>query len=177
MPPTWTMSDPRRRLRRWMYRDGRPHGVARALNRLDAVILGSGRLPVERAVTLEVPGRRTGRVVPVPVVVADLDGERYLVAMLGTRANWPRNVRAAGGAAVLHHGSRRAVRLEEVPVADRAPIIKRYLDLAPGARAHIPVDRSAPVADFEPIAGDHPVFRIVEDRVLGVRSDGSGAER
>jgi len=146
-----------------MYRDGRPHGVARTLNRLDAVVLGSGRFGVARAVTLEVPGRRSGRVVPVPVVVDDLDGERYLVAMLGERANWPRNVRAAGGAAVLHHGARTAVHLEEVPVAERAPILKRYLDLAPGARAHIPVDRHAPVEQFEPIAADHPVFRIVED--------------
>ena len=83
-----------------------------------------------------------------PVVVADLDGERYLVAMLGKRVNWVRNVRAAGGAAVLHHGARTAVHLEEVPVAERAPILKRYLELAPGARAHIPVDRHAPVAEF-----------------------------
>ena len=162
MPGTWTAPHPRHRLRRWMYRDGRPHGVARALNRLDAVVLGSGRLGVARAVTLEVPGRRTGRVVPVPVVVADLDGERYLVAMLGKRVNWVRNVRAAGGAAVLHHGTRTAVRLEEVPVAERSPILKRYLALAPGARAHIPVDRRAPVAEFESIADAYPVFRIVE---------------
>ena len=97
MPGTWTAPVHRHRLRRWMYRDGRPHGVARALNRLDAVVLGSGRLGVARAVTLEVPGRRTGRVVPVPVVVADLDGKRYLVAMLGKRVNWVRNLRAAGG--------------------------------------------------------------------------------
>lgn len=98
--------------------------------------------------------------VPVPVVVADLDGERYLVAMLGERANWVHNVRAARGAAVLRRGTRTAVRLEEVPVEQRAPILKRYLELAPGARAHIPVDRHEPVAAFEPIAAEHPVFRI-----------------
>jgi deazaflavin-dependent oxidoreductase (nitroreductase family) len=163
VPGTWAVADPRRRLRQWMYRDGRPHGVARALNRLDAAVLGSGRFPAARAVTLEVPGRRSGRVVPVPVVVADLDGERYLVAMLGNRVNWVHNVRAAGGAAVLHHGTRTPVHLAEVPVADRAPILRRYLDLAPGARAHIPVDRSAPVEDFVPIADRYPIFRIVPD--------------
>ncbi|TKJ19843.1 hypothetical protein A6V29_09710 [Blastococcus sp. CCUG 61487] len=143
-----------------MYRGGRPNGIARALNRLDARVLSSGRLPVQRAAALEVPGRRTGEVVPVPVVIADHDGERYLVAMLGERTNWVRNVRAAGGTAVLHRGTRTPVRLVEVPVAERAPIIKRYLDLAPGARAHIRVDRRAPVAAFEPIAAEHPVFRV-----------------
>jgi hypothetical protein len=35
-------------------------------------------------VTLEVPGRRTGRLVSFPVVVADYQGGRYLVSMLGT---------------------------------------------------------------------------------------------
>jgi len=163
VPGTATGWGLRRRLRRWMYRDGRPHGVARALNRLDALVLGSGRLPVSRAVTLEVPGRRSGRVVPVPVVVADLDGERYLVAMLGERVSWVHNVRAAGGAAVLRRGARTTVHLEEVPVTDRAPILKRHLDLAPGARAHIPVDRRAPVEEFERIADRYPVFRIVRD--------------
>ena len=37
-------------------------------------------------VTLEVPGRRTGRVYSFPVVVAEYDGDRYLVAMLGEEA-------------------------------------------------------------------------------------------
>ena len=50
--------------------------------------------------------------------------------------------------------------LTDVPVNDRAPIIRKYLELAPGARPHIPVDRRAPVADFEGIAADYPVFRI-----------------
>jgi hypothetical protein len=71
------------------------------------------------------------------------------------------NLRAAGGRAVLRRGTPTAVRLVEVPVADRAPILRRYLALAPGARPHIPVDRHEPVSAFEPIAADYPVFRIV----------------
>jgi hypothetical protein len=110
--------------------------------------------------TLEVPGRRTGRLISFPVVIADLDGERYLVAMLGERANWPGNVRAASGQAVLRHGRREAVRLEEVEPAARPPVVRRYLAVAPGARAHIPVDRHAPVEEFAPIAARIPVFRI-----------------
>ena len=111
-------------------------------------------------VALEVPGRRTGRLLSLPVVVADFEGERYLVAMLGEQANWVKNARAAGRRVVLRHGWREPVRLEEVDPSERAPILKRYLELAPGARAHFPVDRRAPLADFQAIAGRYPVFRI-----------------
>jgi hypothetical protein len=41
------------------------------------------------------------------------------------------------------------------------PIIKRYLQKAPGARPHIPVDRHAALADFQAIAARYPVFRVV----------------
>jgi hypothetical protein len=97
------------------------------------------------------------------VVVADHEGERYLVAMLGEGANWVAIVGAAGGRAVLRHGSREAVRLEEVNPSARAAILRRYLQLAPGARAHIPVDRHAPLAEFERIAAGYPVFRVRAD--------------
>ena len=50
--------------------------------------------------------------------------------------------------------------LEEIPVESRAPIIKAYLAQAPGARPHIPVDQSEPIAAFTAIAGDFPVFEI-----------------
>jgi deazaflavin-dependent oxidoreductase (nitroreductase family) len=116
----------------------------------------------ECVVTLEVPGRRTGRVVSLPLVVADHEGQRYLVAMLGENANWVRNVRAAGGQAVLRHGRTEAVRLVEVDPGDRAPILRRYLDVAPGGRPHFPIDRGAPLAEFEQIASEIPVFRITE---------------
>jgi hypothetical protein len=95
-----------------------------------------------------------------PVVVADYQGERYLVAMLGQGANWVANVRAAGGRAILRHGQREEIWLQEVEVGARAPILRRYLQLAPGARAHFAVDPSAPLADFEAIAAEYPVFVI-----------------
>jgi hypothetical protein len=50
--------------------------------------------------------------------------------------------------------------LDEVPADARSPILKAYLAQAPGARAHIPVDMSEPVAAFDPIAANFPVFRI-----------------
>ena len=113
-----------------------------------------------RLVTLEVPGRRSGRVISFPLVVADYQGEHYLVAMLGQNVNWVRNLRAVQGRAVLRHGRRESVRLDEVEPALRAPILRRYLACAPGARPHIPVDRRASLEEFERIAPCIPVFRI-----------------
>jgi deazaflavin-dependent oxidoreductase (nitroreductase family) len=148
--------------RRWMYRGGRPGWLARAMNRLSAVQFAAGVLAPRRAVALELRGRRSGRTVTFPVAIADYDGQEYLVSMLGERANWVRNARAAGGRAVIRRRGRRPVQLEEVAVAERAPILRRYLAVAPGARAHIPVDRRAPLAEFERIAARYPVFRVVD---------------
>jgi hypothetical protein len=80
--------------------------------------------------------------------------------MLGEDVQWVRNVRAAGGRAVLRSGGRENVRLEEVPVAERAPILKAYLNRAPGARPHVPVQKDAPLVEFEKIASAFPVFRV-----------------
>jgi len=89
-----------------------------------------------------------------------MDKERYLVSMLGDGTNWVRNVRAASGKAKLVHGIREQVLLEEVDISQRAPILKAYLQIAPGARPHIPVSKDAPISEFEKIASKYPVFRL-----------------
>jgi hypothetical protein len=71
------------------------------MNRADARLYSTGVLLPDRLVALDVPGRRAGRPVSVPLVVANHDVERYLVAMLGEGTGWVRNVRVAGGRAVL----------------------------------------------------------------------------
>jgi hypothetical protein len=144
---------------RWLYRGGRPSRFAKLQNRMSSLVFAWGVWP-SRVAELQVRGRRSGRLVRFPVVIAELDGERYLVSMLGEQANWVRNVRAADGRAVLRHGRREEVRLEEVAVARRPPILCAYLAVAPGARPHIAIDRNAPVEEFERIAADVPVFRI-----------------
>jgi deazaflavin-dependent oxidoreductase (nitroreductase family) len=154
---------PLRRLygvKQWLYAGGRPRLSARLMNQLSARLYSAGVLSPARAMTLEVVGRRSGRPISFPVVVVDLDGQRYVVSMLGAGANWVRNVRAAAGRAVLVRRGRRQVRLVEVAVGQRAPILRRYLQVAPGARPHVPVDARAPLADFERVAQDFPVFRV-----------------
>jgi deazaflavin-dependent oxidoreductase (nitroreductase family) len=147
------------RVQRWYYASGRPNRVARLLNRWGAAAFARG-IAKDYLVTLEVPGRRSGRVVVLPLVMAVVDGERYLVSMLGKQANWVKNVEAAGGDVVLRHGRREEVHLEEVAPERRAPVLKAYLKRAPGARAHIPVDKDAPLREFERVASRFPVFRV-----------------
>jgi hypothetical protein len=148
--------------RRWLYRGGRPNWFARLQNHASAVLFAVGIMP-GRAAELQIKGRSTGRVISFPIVIAEYEGERYLVSMLGNDVNWVRNLRAADGRAVLRHGRRETIRLTEVDPADRAPVLRHYLQVAPGARPHIPVDRKAPLADFERISPDYPVFRITAD--------------
>ena len=146
-------------LDRWLYRGKRPNRLARLINRASARLAAAGIGPAQ-LVMLEVAGRRTGRMISFPVVVANYQGERYLVSMLGDETNWVRNVRAAGGRAVLRRGHREVIQLEEVAAGQRAAILRRYLDCAPGARAHVPVGPGAPLEEFERIAAQYPVFHV-----------------
>ena len=150
---------------RWLpkslfYKDRRPTRFAKLLNRSWARIYSLGILP-SSLVGLETRGRRSGLVHSTAVVVADYGDERYLVSMLGESVDWVRNVRAANGEAVLRHGRRERVRLKEVPVAERAPVLRAYYKRAQGARWHFDVTDPSSIEEFEKTAELYPVFRIV----------------
>jgi len=155
---------PKTTFAQWLYHGQRPNWIARILNRAWAVVASSG-IAYNFIVTLEVIGRKSGRIVSLPVVIAIVDSQRYLVSMLGDNVQWVLNVRAAGGQAAIRSGRRKAVQLDEVPIDQRAPILKAYLKRAPGARPHMPVDKNAPLVEFEKIAADYPVFHIVQTKL------------
>ena len=143
---------------RWQFRSGRPNSSARLLSRLLGIAFAAGIGP-NQAATIEIRGRKTGRMIPFPVAVVDFDQDRYLVAMLGDNTNWVRNVRADNHA-VLRQGGHENVSLVQDFSDHRAAILRRYLELAPGARPFFPVDRHAPLDAFEAIVKDYPVFRV-----------------
>jgi deazaflavin-dependent oxidoreductase (nitroreductase family) len=150
-------------LKQWLYRGGRPTWLASLVNQGWAAVHALGIAP-NYLVTLEVQGRRSGRRIRLPLVMVSIEGERYLVSMLGAEVDWVRNVQAAGGNVILRHGRREAVHLEEVAVDRRAPVLQAYVQRAPGARAHLPVDKDAPLAAFERISAQFPVFRVISGR-------------
>jgi hypothetical protein len=144
---------------RLLYRDWRPTRLGRRINRLASWSTTLGLSGKVMAV-LEVRGRVSGRRRSIPVVVAALGDEKYLVSMLGARSNWVKNVEAAHGDAVLRQRRRRRVHLVEVPTPERPPILSEYVRVATSGRNHLPVPVGAPLTEFEAIAERYPVFRI-----------------
>ncbi len=146
-------------LKRWMYRGGRPDGLTKMINAGWAFVHALGIAP-NYMVTLDLVGRQSGKIISFPLVMTVMQGERYLVSMLGKDSNWVRNLQAAGGKATLRHGVSEPVLLHEVDASQRAPILKAYLKIAPGARPHLPVDKDAPLSEFEKISAQYPVFKV-----------------
>lgn len=157
-------------IHRWLYPNRRPGRPAKAINSTWSWLASSGVLPehwpgtpVIGPITLETRGRKSGLPRSNMVTWVEYEGGRYLVSMLGNHTAWVGNARAANGEAVIRRGKRTPVRLEEVPVEQRAPIIRDwYKRTASATRVHIGLDPDASPEDFERIAPRHPVFRIVE---------------
>jgi hypothetical protein len=155
---------------RMMYPKGRPGPFARRVNRAWAWLVASGLAPerwpgkpVSGPASLEVRGRQTGLPRATMATWVEYEGERYLVSMLDERSDWVRNIRAAGGEAVLRRRTRRPIRLEELPVEQRPPIMREwYRRTWTSARPHWHVDPRAGIEEFERLAKTHPVFHIVE---------------
>lgn len=156
---SWPFSDDSLRA---MYATGQADSTARRLARKWAAVFSLGLAPA-RWVTLEVAGRRSGQPTRFPLGMADLDGRWFLVPMLGGQCNWVQNVRAAHGRVIIRHGRAVACTLDEIPVGDRPPVLKRYLQKVPGARPHIPVSRDAEITEFEAIAARYPVFLVTPE--------------
>ena len=110
---------------RWQFRAGRPNRSARVFSRLLGIAFAAGIGP-NQAATIEVRGRKTGRKISFPIVVVAYEGDRYLVAMLGDKTNWVRNLRADNHA-VLQRGSDQT----KLPHS-------RFEAARPGARSRFP---------------------------------------
>ena len=144
---------------RLCYRDWRPTLFGRWVNRF-WMLWSSLGLPPRLMLALQVPGRKSGRLRTNVLVTARVGGKQYLVSMLGEKSEWVLNVRANAGHAFIKQGRRKPVVLVDVPVTERAPIIKEYCRVATSGRHHFPAAWDAPVEEFAKIAADYPVFRV-----------------
>ena len=138
----------------------KPSGLVKLMNGFFGRLASIGLMPKD-TVLLQVKGRRSGQTRSVAVTWIEHEGQRYLVAPRGN-TEWVRNANAAGGEAILKHRKSQPVRLEEVPVEQRAPIIKSYLKkTAMVTKREFGIEPDAPIEEFEKIAPRHPVFRVV----------------
>ncbi len=80
---------------------------------------------------LTVPGRRSGTPRHTPLTVLERDGQRFVLGGF-PGADWIRNVRAAGGRAVLEtNGVEEPVRLVELAPDDALPVLREWPEVSP----------------------------------------------
>jgi deazaflavin-dependent oxidoreductase (nitroreductase family) len=134
--------------------------------RLNIALLRRG-LKIGSQHLLSVRGRRSGETRSTPVSIATLDGSRYIVAAF-PEAAWVQNVRAAGSG-TLGRGRRvEKVRLVEMPVTERGPVLRAFLlQVRGGARFFGSTDPEVVVA----AADRYPVFRLDSNWEGGERAD------
>jgi deazaflavin-dependent oxidoreductase (nitroreductase family) len=144
--------------------DIRPPWWLKPLNKVFMAMLKVG-LPIsgkEGPVVLTVPGRTSGRPRSTPITPMTVDGTRYVVGGF-PKADWVRNVRAAGEATLTHGRSDEQVRVVEISADEARPLLRQFPVLVPSGVSFM--KRSGLVTDgapeeFEALAGRCAVFRL-----------------
>ncbi|MFF7681879.1 nitroreductase family deazaflavin-dependent oxidoreductase [Microbacterium sp. NPDC007973] len=139
----------------------RPTRVDTVFNALVAGVTRLG-LPLAGSRVLAVRGRTSGEWRTTPVNPLRVGGERYLVAPRGA-TQWVKNLRAAGEGELRTGRSIEQFRAEEVPDAEKPPILRAYLVAWAWevGRFFEGVDRNSPDERLAEIAPGFPVFRLI----------------
>jgi len=123
--------------------------------RLNGAMLRRG-LKIGSQDLVSVRGRKSGEVRRTPISIATIDGGRYIVAAF-PEAAWVQNVRASGSGTLGHGPTVERVRLVELPVEERAPVLRAFLQqVRGGVRFFGSSDPDVVVAG----ADCYPVFRL-----------------
>jgi deazaflavin-dependent oxidoreductase (nitroreductase family) len=108
---------------------------------------------------LSVRGRRSGLWRTTPVAVLDHNGRRYLVSYRGA-SDWARNLQAAHSGRLIQRRRTEEITVVEVPIAERADLLKVYGERYGSLPTVGAVLRSLP----DP--ADHPIFEITDSQVI-----------
>lgn len=109
---------------------------------------------------LSIPGRRSGLMRATPVSLLEVDGARYVVT--GFETQWVKNARVSGWGTIQRGREITPVILREVPVDERAPILREFPVQVPHGTPFferllgLPADPEA----FAAAADRCPVFRL-----------------
>ncbi len=114
---------------------------------------------------LSVPGRKSGKLRTTPVSLLTVGDNRYIVSGLPD-ADWVKNVRASVWGILATGRKTERVALVELPVEERAPILREFPRLLPPGVGFfrqlygLPKDPAKLPEAFERLAPTCPVFRI-----------------
>jgi deazaflavin-dependent oxidoreductase (nitroreductase family) len=138
--------------------DRRPPRWLALANRLNIAMLARGVGPATQRV-LTVAGRSTGEPRRTPIAIVTLGEQRYIVAGY-PKAAWVKNVRAAGRGTITRGRIVEKVELEELPVDQRAPVLREFLRTIRGGRSFLTIGSGATEQQVAEAAREHPVFRL-----------------
>ena len=133
-------------------------GQIRIINRLMKFGIRIGMVP-KPAYILTVRGRKSGKQYSTPVSLVEEDNGRWLVAPYG-EVNWVHNARAAGEVTLSRGGHSETVTVAEVPVDERASILKTYFDREGFARQFTDFTPESSLETYAEAASHHPVFNL-----------------
>jgi deazaflavin-dependent oxidoreductase (nitroreductase family) len=141
---------PERRAPRWL----------KWINPINRFLLRRGIGPPPQHLLTTV-GRKSGKTRTTPVAVVAYEGERYVVAGFDG-ADWVKNARAGGRGRLQRGRTVESIALVEVPLEQRAPILRLFAHRIRGGQAFLTVSPDAPHSAFVDAAPRHPTFRIAE---------------
>ncbi|MFC8043204.1 nitroreductase family deazaflavin-dependent oxidoreductase [Nocardia sp. NPDC057353] len=138
--------------------------LPRKVRFFNVVIKGLQRIGLSTGpvTVLTVRGRKSGQPRSTPVTPFRLDGAEYVLSGLPGSA-WAHNVRAADTVELRSGRRTRTARMVEIPVAERGPILRAFVEQVPRGVAMMRdagVVRTGSVAEFEAAADRLAPFRI-----------------
>ena len=134
------------------------------MNKLYMALMKTG-LPVsgkDGPIVLTVAGRASGQLRSTPITPMTVDGKRYVVGGF-PKADWVKNLRAAGRATLTAGRKDQPVRVVELSADEARPLLRQFPVLVPSGVGFM--KRSGLVTagtpdEFEALAGRCAVFRF-----------------
>ena len=87
------------------------------------------------------------------------NSKQFLVSPFGEVA-WVKNARAIGKITLTKGAETKEYKVNELSLQERAPILKKYLKLAPITQPYFDAKPDSPVESFMAEAAQHPVFEL-----------------
>ena len=134
------------------------NAVVRFANQIAILAMKIGIAPKYQFI-LSVRGRKSGRIYSTPVYIMEDNSKRLLVSPYGEVA-WVINARAVGKITLTKGIESKEYKIDELSSKESAPILKKYLALAPITQPYFDAKPDAPVESFLAEASRHPVFEL-----------------